>query len=327
MAAKRISPKVSVIVPIYGVEKYIERCARSLFEQTLSDIEFIFIDDCTQDNSMKILSAIIDIYRPRFAGMGWTVRTERMLTNSGLAAVRKYGIQLAKGEFLIHCDSDDWVDKSFCEKLYNRAIEDKADIVMCDYFTDDGYGTRKYVSAAKGVKNKQDFFRNVLLQRIGASVWNKLIRRELILPENLLYARANMGEDYVLTIQYAYYAKHIAEINEPLYYYFNNTDSITKSMSEEKIYYRFLQSVKNMEVVLEFMGREGLCREYESELDRMKLYKRNNLLPIISKRKYYEQWRNTFPEINRRILRNKYLTLRERIKYALIYLRIKRNWT
>ena len=85
-------PKVSVIVPVYGVEKYIERCARSLFEQTLDDMEFIFVDDCTPDRSIEKLKSIIEEYQLRFAEMNYEVRTERMPTNSGQAAVRRHAL-------------------------------------------------------------------------------------------------------------------------------------------------------------------------------------------------------------------------------------------
>ena len=83
-------PKVSVLVPVYGVEKYIERCARSLFEQTLDDMEFIFVDDCTPDRSVEILKSIIEEYRLRFAEKKYAVRFVKMPTNSGLAAVRRH---------------------------------------------------------------------------------------------------------------------------------------------------------------------------------------------------------------------------------------------
>ena len=86
-------PKVSVCIPVYGVENYIERCARSLFEQTLDDIEFIFVDDCSPDRSIEILKHVIDEYRHSFEKRNYTVRIEQMPTNSGLAAVRRHGIQ------------------------------------------------------------------------------------------------------------------------------------------------------------------------------------------------------------------------------------------
>lgn len=111
-------PKVSVIIPVYGVEKYIERCAISLFKQTLDDVEFIFVDDVTPDYSMEILNLMIDKFRLHFVEKKISVRIERMPTNSGQAAVRRHGVKLAKGDYIIHCDSDDWIDASMLQKMY-----------------------------------------------------------------------------------------------------------------------------------------------------------------------------------------------------------------
>ena len=107
--------KVSVIIPVYGVEKYIERCAISLFEQTLDSIEYIFINDCTPDKSIDILKGIIAKYPKRAPH----VRILNMLRNSGQAAVRITGLKNTKGNYIAHCDSDDWVDKNFYE-IFSR---------------------------------------------------------------------------------------------------------------------------------------------------------------------------------------------------------------
>ena len=96
-------PKVTVIIPVYGVEKYISRCARSLFEQTLDDIEYIFVDDCTKDNSIGVLQEVLEQYPQRRE----QTRIVKLLVNSGQAAARKYGMQLATGDYIIHCDGDD----------------------------------------------------------------------------------------------------------------------------------------------------------------------------------------------------------------------------
>ena len=101
-------PKVSVIIAIYGAERYIERCAVSLFEQSLEDIEYIFINDCTQDRSIEVLESVIERYSHRKD----QIKVVNMPINSGQAAVRRRGIELATGQFIIHCDSDDWVDSS-----------------------------------------------------------------------------------------------------------------------------------------------------------------------------------------------------------------------
>lgn len=107
-------PKVSVIIPVYGVEKYIERCARSLFEQTLEDMEFIFVDDSTRDNSIDILLEVINEYPQRKNQI--KILTHEV--NKGLPAARQTGIKAAKGDYIAHCDSDDWVTPNAYQEMY-----------------------------------------------------------------------------------------------------------------------------------------------------------------------------------------------------------------
>ena len=123
-------PKVSVIIPVYNVEKYIERCARSLFGQTLDDIEYIFIDDCSTDNSIFIMQNILEEYPKRKN----SVKIIRHSVNKGVGQTRQDGIDVASGQYLIHCDPDDWVDASIYQKLYSEAILKSAEMVICDFF-------------------------------------------------------------------------------------------------------------------------------------------------------------------------------------------------
>ena len=127
-------PKVSIIIPVYGVEKYIERCSRSLFEQTLDDLEYLFIDDCTPDKSIDVLKNILEEYPNRKN----QVVIHRMDQNSGQAIVRRWGMLNATGKYVTHCDSDDWIDVRMYEAMYNKAITNNADVVVCDYEITDG---------------------------------------------------------------------------------------------------------------------------------------------------------------------------------------------
>ena len=314
-------PKVSVIIPVYGVEKYIERCARSLFEQTLDDIEYLFIDDSTPDGSIEVLKRVVEEYPQRKPQV--TIHT--MAINSGQAAVRKWGVQNATGEYLIHCDGDDWVDVTMYEKLYNQAKSGGCDIVMCDFYSDNGNGIRHYECCMATAYSQEEMFKEALLQNITSALWNKLVKREFVTKENLIFAPGNMGEDYVLVIQYFFYAKKVAVIEEPLYHYYLNNNSITNSPSVDKVLYRFYQSISNMGAIESFLSREGLEKTYRDEIDKLKYNKRNYLLFLLSERKYYDLWRATFPEINTRILTNPYLSLREKMKYLMCFLRLKKN--
>ena len=106
--------KVSAVIPIYGVAAFIERCARNLFSQTLREVEFIFVDDATPDNSIALLEKVIEEFPDRRA----RTRILHHPVNRGLPAARNTGLAAAQGEFIYHCDSDDWMETTMLEKLY-----------------------------------------------------------------------------------------------------------------------------------------------------------------------------------------------------------------
>lgn len=297
-------PKVSVIVPIYGVEKYIERCVKSLFAQTLDDIEFIFIDDCTPDRSIELLEAEIEKKRPRFTEMNWTVRIVRMPTNSGLPAVRRHGIQLATGDFVIHCDSDDWVEETAYEKLYKCATNNDYDIVYCDYYKSDGINKTYY----KRLEKERFMF---------GPMWNKLVRASLYKNE-INYPVNNKAEDGAIMMQLSFYAKTRGYVNEALYYYFYNPESICHVPTAEACLERHRQECENLELRLDFLERHGVIEEYKDNIVAWKLASRKNLLPLVKEDKYYHQWLNTYPEINGRILTCPTVKLKSKIGYLIV---------
>ena len=116
-----MKPKISIIVPIYNVEEYLEKCLDSLVNQTLKDIEIILINDGSPDNSEEIVNKYLKKYKEKII--------YHKKKNEGQGIARNYGINLAKGEFISFVDSDDYVDKTIFEKLYNKAIEENSDIV------------------------------------------------------------------------------------------------------------------------------------------------------------------------------------------------------
>ena len=129
-------PKVSVIIPVYGVEKYIERCARSLFEQTLDDIEYIFVDDCTPDRSIEILKTVLEEYPNRIP----QTRILRNEHNLGAAGSKDAGMKIATGEYLMFVDSDDWIDSDGVQRMYEFASREEVDISYCNFYGGFGRG-------------------------------------------------------------------------------------------------------------------------------------------------------------------------------------------
>ena len=251
-------PKVSVIVPIYNVVAYIERCARSLMEQTLTDIEYIFVNDCTQDNSIEILKRTIEHYPTRKGNVKYVNHD----VNKGLTSARNSGLKLATGAYIAHCDSDDWVEPTMYEELYNKAIDDNADVVYSDIkmvFKDSNSTYR----AAEYSRCKKAFMRNYI-----ASVWTCLVnifaKRELYevhklsSPTHLCYC-----EDFWLSVRLLHYAGKISHI-EKAFYNYNRTN-------ETSIVHRLNNKTEKDEQVayletIDFFLDQKCLKDYEKEM-------------------------------------------------------------
>ena len=195
--------KVSVIVPVYGVELYVARCVKSLMEQTLEDIEFLFIDDCTPDHSMDIIRYIVNEYPQRVN----QVRYYKMPVNSGLPTVRRYGVQLAEGEYIIHCDSDDWVEPEMYASMYTMAKKGNLDMVVCDFYH--SYDNQNIINTQKFDCVVDEVLRLLLSGKLHGATWNKLVRREVYDSNLIDYPIDNQWEDKALVIQLAFYSQHI----------------------------------------------------------------------------------------------------------------------
>lgn len=270
--------KVSVIVPIFNVELYIERCARSLFEQTLSDVEYIFVDDCSPDQSTSIIEKVLQDYPNRRE----SVRFVRHAKNRGLTSARNSGLALATGEYIIHCDSDDWVDRSMLEKLYNVALLDDADIVYCDFFMVYKDKLTQYHNLAEN-DDRVNFLREYLLEL--TVLWNFIARRELYSrynlksPEHITYC-----EDLHLAIKLYHYANKIKKVDEPLYYYNRaNVSSLLNSSSSKAI----KDNILVLSEVREFLINENVFGNYARHISWRVLKVKQDLVLDISTHKEF----------------------------------------
>ena len=221
--------KVSVCVPIYNVSAYIERCARSLFEQSCREVEYIFVDDCSPDNSVEILQRIISEYTE----CAPKVRIIRHEQNRGLAVARNTAVREATGEYIIHVDSDDcFAHNAVIENMLLKAEETDADIVEADYVV----LTRNGEINCKNIRNyqsKKKLLADVICKRTQITIWTKLIRRKLYMehdisvPDNL-----NNGEDYVTLPRLMYYANRVEHIDDYTYCY--NLTNVTSFSSNRR---------------------------------------------------------------------------------------------
>jgi glycosyltransferase involved in cell wall biosynthesis len=256
------TPKISVIIPIYNVAPYMERCARSLFEQTLDDIEYLFIDDCSPDDSIAILKKVLEEYPNR----QHQVQILLMSTNSGQAAVRKLGVKKATGEYIVSCDSDDWIDVTMYQKLYDFAKKGDFDMVWCDYYISDGNSNRTV--SQKCQEEKIPLLKSYLAGSrtgISGSICNKLCKRSIVL-QNVIFPEADMTEDFVLSVQYVLNSSKIGYLPEALYYYCRNNYSITNNCNADKVLKRFNDCVDNFNLVLQIINNNGIAQELASEI-------------------------------------------------------------
>jgi len=306
--------KVSVIIPVYNVEKYIERCAISLFEQTLDDIEYIFIDDCTPDNSITILNTIVDRYPNRKPN----VHIFSMQKNSGQALARLYGFKKAKGEFIISCDSDDWVEKEMYECLYNKAVADKADVVICDYFQSNESSKKHIVSCFN--TNRDAVLADLLFHRIPGSLCCKLFKTNMFAINNIIFPSSSIAEDVTLSVQLIWNANKISYLNKAFYYYCINPNSSTRKVGEQVYLKKYLAAIENVNKLSSFFNDKDISKEIRDGIVFIKNYERNILISIISKFKYYKMWLTTFPEINIRLLLSTNIQKKYKIRFIICLL-------
>ena len=266
-------PAVSVIIPVYKVEKYIERCARNLMNQTLQDIEFVFVDDCTPDHSMDILMQVLEEFPER----KHQVKIFRNGENKGLPFTRSVGVKHASGDYIIHCDSDDWPDPDMYLKMYKKAVSENLDFVICGAQRVYSDGKTEIIS---GVTHTDDLIESLLYQDVFFYTWNKLIIRKAY--NDIQYPKYNMLEDAPLISQLAYYCRNWGFVDEVLYNYYYAQDSISTTWdSKDKVE----QIRANVEMVLNFLDKKGLSEKYRRAIMHLKCWTKLSALQL--PRKYY----------------------------------------
>ena len=293
--------KISVIIPIYNVSRFIERCAESLMKQTLDEVEYIFVNDATPDNSMMLLRSVLDRY-PNRASQIKIVEHE---SNMGLPAARNTGLAVATGEYIFHCDSDDFVEHDMLELLYDAAKEKKADFVWCNWFL--SYDNNERYMKQPSFDTPLGALKAMLDGTMKYNVWNKLVKRNLYVENDILFPSGHsMGEDMTM-IRLAACAQKVASVDKALYHYVrSNSEAMTQNFSE-----RHLVDVHyNVDETMAFLATKGLDTEKE-----MAFFKLNVKLPFLVTDSWdsYCRWNKWYPEANVYISVNKYMPWRTRL--------------
>lgn len=207
--------RISLIVPVYGVERYIRQFADSALGQTYDDIQFIFVNDGTTDRSMQLLDELI--------AEKYTRLTDRILIinkeNGGLPSARKAGLDAAKGEYILFADSDDWLEPDAVSKVMSKADETGADVVYFDIVKE--YGHKSSIKRERDYTagTKRDFIVNIFNYRSQGYAVTKCFRRSLYETNTIYFPELGMHEDIYLMSQILFYADSIVHLPEVLYHY------------------------------------------------------------------------------------------------------------
>lgn len=303
--------QVSVIIPVFKVEQFARKCAESLMCQTLPDVEYLFVDDASPDASISIIKDVISRYPAVDARI---IRHEQ---NMGLPSARNTGLTEAIGEYIFHCDGDDWVEPDMLEKLYTAAKENDADIVYCDFYLSFEKNER-YMSNPAFTSAEDYLKRGLLGGTMKYNVWNKLTKRSIYTNNGILFPDGHpMGEDMTM-IRVAACAKRVAYVPDAFYHYIRtNTNAYSQTQSAKQ-----LSDIRyNVDDTINFLTERfgtGLERE-------ISFFKLGIKLPFIisDSKEQYRLWCEWYPEANEYAFDNPDLPLRTR---CLQWLASKKVW-
>jgi CDP-glycerol glycerophosphotransferase (TagB/SpsB family)/glycosyltransferase involved in cell wall biosynthesis len=269
--------KISIVMPVYNVERYLRACLDSVIAQTLQDMEVIIVNDGSKDSSLSILEE----YQGKYPELMKVFTTE----NHGVSHARNYGMSKASGDYILFVDSDDYIEADMCEKLYRKAVTDGNDIVICGRYN-------VYEREHIGEFQREAVETNLISQNFELSVnkfefahispfpWDKLFKRELL--QGMTFPEKMRFEDLVFTFEVICKSKCIGVVNEPLYNYRRTTQGgFLNSFSEQT-----LDIVKAFELLFDYMRQNKYFDLYFAELEYIcarhflyrfgSLYKREN---------------------------------------------------
>jgi glycosyltransferase involved in cell wall biosynthesis len=280
-------PKVSILVSFYNSSKYIEKCARSLFEQSFKDIEFIFVNDSSTDDSIEKLKNVIT----QFPTIKDQIRIVNHDINKGSGAARNTGVIEANGDYIAAVDSDDYIESDMIETLYEKAISENADIIISDLFME--YNNRTEYVVDYLSNNENDHFEDILRNHESHTfLCNKLIKSDLYKrPECIVPVGLNYMEDrHILTRQF-FYARKIVKVNKAFYHYIHyNPNSITKAKGKM----HFDNTILFWNELDNFLLKENIFNKYLKITERSKVEIKVHLMIETNSSQLRKEYANIF---------------------------------
>lgn len=283
-----ISPKVSIVIPIYNVERYIAKCAESLLIQTYQNIEYIFINDASTDNSLKELKSTTD----RFPNRNIIIIDNNI--NNGSSTTRNIGIKTATGEYINFCDSDDWLEPTAIEEMVKTAISKNADVVATPFFTN----TFEKETVLNFPTDNIADLNSIPINFQHFSLCNKLIKTSII-KENNIYSlpAVDCWEDLSITSRIYALTSSVVLLNKPFYHYRKyeyhslTSDSHERQLNDRLIYTEFL---------IKWFYDNNLSDKYNNFLNHLKFTAKIKMLRTSPRQ--FRKWKQTYPESNKHIM-------------------------
>ena len=261
-------PLISICVPVYNVAPYIERCVRSLMGQTYQNIEYVFVDDGSTDQSTAILRSVLADY-PERSKHAVIVSNDR---NHGLAYTRRVSIEQAHGTYIVCIDSDDYAELNMVQSLFDQAAATDVDIVAAGYFMESANPT---IEAPYPCLDGEDYIEAVLTDKL-QHLCNKLIRRSLFTEGRSCFAPEGLDylEDRTTMLLLASKAKHITSVKQPTYHYVYRSDSVSQSKNEK----HFNCLVRYWQIADNLLCELGRTDQYKQQVGEQKIQDKAFLL-------------------------------------------------
>ncbi len=282
-----MNPLISICVPVYNVEAYVERCMHSLLKQTYANIEYVIVDDCSTDKSLDVIQSVIAGYPQRKA----QIHILHNDSNHGLAYTRRVSIEAATGEYILCVDSDDYIELNMVKRLYQACNTHCCDIVIGGYLDEKSSG--KQVTNTPVPFQHNDFLLEALEDRI-CRLSGKLVRRSLFSMPEVSFAPEGMDylEDRIVLLYLSGAARYIDVIPQPLYHYILHDGSISYNKTDK--HFRCLKLY--WELADAYLAQRGLTDRYRILTDRQKLSDKISLLHFCKDISTCKRYAGLFPE-------------------------------
>lgn len=296
---------VSVLIPVYKVEKYIGKCVESVFTQTYPNIEYIFVNDCTPDRSIDVIKEYI--IKHKISKEKYTIINHKQ--NEGIAVSRTDCIANAKGDYVLFVDSDDWIESNMVEELVKATKNGSIDIIGSDFAKDFLSGETTIHQENYAETCKENIFRS-LNYDISTVLWKLLIRRNLF-DNFTITPHVDIVEDYIMSVKLYYYAKSFAAVHQCFYHYVQYNQARVSFQTQRSV----SMHIKGVNEVEQFCREKGIYNDYvEHKLLLRKFNIKSNFLTksLLD----YDAYKTTFPEANK-VWREIGYSRNERIKFWL----------